>query len=330
MAQAPQSPASKPKSDRPGAKAAFASPLKAGRRAAQDLFSWSEHPQRTLILGAAGAILGLVLAGFALLTAEGTRVRAVPPEAVAMVNGRPVLMSDYIAQLEMEINAPFAQATRAQKQKVLQDMISEELLVQRGLEIDEPSVDPDVRAALASAVQTQVAVDAVTKVPDDRELRAYYDANRAAYSSMGVMTVKDFAPARGTDRAKAQAGAAAAVAAIRAGGQADAIAARYGFADTGKVAGEELYFAAKIHLGDTLFNAAVGLSAGQVSDPVAQPDGPHFLAVVANVVPMARSFEESRLQVLTDYKKTLETRMQRKEDTFLRERADILIAKAFQ
>ncbi len=309
---------------------ASASPLDSGVKAAKDLFSWSEHPKRTLILGAIGAIVGLLLAGFGLLTAEGTRVRSVPPEAVAVVNGRPVLMSDYVAQLEAEIGAPLSTATPAQKRKVLNDMISEELFVQRGLEIDEPSVDPDVRAALVSAVQTQVAVDSVTRVPDDKELRAFYDANKADYSAMGVITVKDFVAPAGADRGKAMSDAQALVSAVRGGVPADVAAARYGWADTGKVKGEELYFAARIHLGDALFAKAAALKAGQVSDPNVQPDGVHVLAVVANTAPVPRSFEDARLQVLTDFKKALEAKMQRNEDQFLRERADILIVKAFQ
>lgn len=321
---------SKSKAAQAQATPAPASPLPAGRRVVKDLFSWSEHPQRTLLLGAAGAILGLLLAGFGLLTAEGTRVRSVPPEAVAMVNGRPVLISDYVAQLEAETGAPLSQATAAQKRKVLNDMVSEELFVQRGLEVDEPSVDPDVRAALVSAVQTQVAVDVITQIPDDGELRAYYEAQRANYSSMGELSVKDFAPSPNTDPSKAMRDARAAVAEIRAGGAPDAVASHYGFQDTGKVSGEELYFAAKIHLGEVLFARAAALKAGQASDPVPQMDGPHFLVVLGNRTPVPRSFEESRQQVLTDYKQMLEARTKRNEDKFLRERADILIAKAFQ
>ena len=52
--------------------------------------------------------------------------------------------------------------------------------------------------------------------------------------------------------------------------------------------------------------------------------------MVSNTAPVPRSFEESRTQVLTDFKMALEAKMQRNEDKFLRERADILIAKAFQ
>ena len=247
-----------------------------------------------------------------------------------MVNGRPVLMADYVAQLETETGHPLAEATAAQRQKVLTEMVSEELFVQRGLEVDEPSVDPDVRAALVSAVETQVAIDAVTKYPTDDELRAYYDKHRADYSTLGVLSVKDLVGPRGADPAQAMQNAQAAAAAIRAGGAVDAVASKYSLTDTKRVLDDELYFAAQIHLGDLLYRKAVALKPGEVSDPVVTADGPHLLYVSKNLTPVATAFEESRLQVLTDFKQDMQKRMQANEDKFLRDRADILIAKAFQ
>ncbi len=296
----------------------------------KDLFAWSEHPHRTLIIGAIGAIVGLGMAGFGLFTAEGTRVRSVPPEAVAVVNGRPVLISDFVAQVEAEMGVKYSEANAAQRKMVLEEMISEELFVQRGLEIDEPSVDPDVRSALVSAVQTQVAVDAITKSPTDDELRTFYEAHKASYSSMGLMTVKDLVAPRGTDPTTAMNNARAAAAALRAGQAVEAVGARYNMKDSGKVMGEELYFAAQIHLGDALFAQAVKLKPGEVSDPVLQADGPHVLVTVTNTTPQARTFEDARIAVMTDFKQALQNQMQVNEDKFLRVRADILIAKAFQ
>ena len=59
---------------------------------------------------------------------------------------------------------------------------------------------------------------------------------------------------------------------MRAGEPAQAVLTRFHGRDSGKEAGEDFYFAAKIHLGDTLFAAARSLPAGGVSDPVQQPD----------------------------------------------------------
>ena len=54
--------------------------------------------RRSTLMMAGGAILGLVIAGYGLFTAKGTVVHRVPPEDAALVNQRPILMSDLIAQ----------------------------------------------------------------------------------------------------------------------------------------------------------------------------------------------------------------------------------------
>ena len=53
-------------------------------------------------------------------------------------------------------------------------MLAEELQVQRGLEIDLPSFDPDVRAAMVAGVQLEVAADVMAQQPTEQQLRGYY------------------------------------------------------------------------------------------------------------------------------------------------------------
>src|SRR5579884_2850162 len=105
------------------------------------------NPRRSLILYAIGAILGLTIAGFGLFTAAGTKISGVPAEDVALINGRHILRSDFITQTQIETAMPFDQTTKEQRMKVLGEMVDEELLVQRGLEVDLAASDPDVRMA---------------------------------------------------------------------------------------------------------------------------------------------------------------------------------------
>ena len=170
-------------------------------------------------------------------------------------------------QLQTLYGVDLQHATAAQRRKVLDDMIREELFVQRGKELDVASTDPDVRAALVNAVELEIAADAVTSEPTETQLRAYYDSHRARYASEGVMTLRDyvFPP----DEAQA---AAEAVAALRSGAATPALLARRHASESRKVADEEFYFAAKIHLGEPLFSAAQVLPDGGVSAPIAGAD----------------------------------------------------------
>lgn len=135
--------------------------------------------RRALVLLALGAFIGLGLAGLSLF--GSAPARSVPPHAVALVNGKPVLRSDWRAQVEVLEGLPWDQTTPAQRQQALQSMIEEELFVQRGLEVGLPDSDPDVRAALAGAVRAAAGAEQRAQALDEAALRAYFEAHRSRY-----------------------------------------------------------------------------------------------------------------------------------------------------
>src|ERR1700689_4371302 len=96
--------------------------------------------------------------------------------------------------------------------------------------------------------------------------------------------------------------------------------------DSGKTKGEEFYFAAKIHLGDELFAAARGLRDGEVSKPIQLPDGIHVLEMERNKRPVPFDFAAARAQVLSDYRNEAVDKLKLSGESFLRKRANVLIA----
>ncbi|HWW64546.1 MAG TPA: peptidylprolyl isomerase [Sphingomonadaceae bacterium] len=280
--------------------------------------------RRSLILCALGALAGLGIAGFGLFTAHGTRTSHVPAEDVALVNQTPLLMSDYISQLRALYDVPLSEATAEQKKKVLDDMIREELYVQRGVELGMQSDTTEVRNALVGAVEAQASADAAMAQPSEPELRRWFEARQANYALEGRMTLRDYIlPPGGSGEAAA--------AALRAKGATPATLARFGLRSSGKVDDdEEFYFAARIHLGDRLFAVAKGLDDGAVSPPVPQADGTHILVMQVNHRPIPQAYEDVRPKVLTDYTAEQAKRLLAGNDRFLRKRADILIAKGFE
>jgi hypothetical protein len=275
---------------------------------------------RSFALMVIGAVLGLALAGYSLFTAQSTTTLFVPAEDVALVNQQPISRFDYFAQLQSNFGTDFAHATPDQRRKALEDMIREEMFVQRGKELDVPATDPDVRTAMVSAVEQMAAADAITAEPSEAKLRDYFQAHPEKYQQEGVMTVRDLVFPTGTD-------ATDAARALRAGEPAPDVLARFHGWDSGKVGEEDFYFAARIHLGDTLFAAAKGLSAGGISDPVQQPEGTHVLQMVRNAPPQPIRFEEAQTQVLNDYRTDQVRKTTTQYQDFLRKRANILIAE---
>lgn len=276
---------------------------------------------RSMVLCAIGAVIGLVIAGIGLFSARGTATHNVPPEDIALVNQRPVLRSDFVNQLESETGEPFDQATRAEKLKVLDEMIREELLVQRGLELDFAETDQMTRNALAMAMDQQALAEVTTSQPSEQQLREFFDKNPTRYASDGILTVRHLV-------VPAMQQAREAVMALRANTPVEQVIAKYGLTEP-RNDGEEFYFAAKIHLGDTLYAEALKLKDGEVSEPLQAADGIHIVKVIKDQVPVPLTFERARLQVLTDFKNAQQERLMAATMRFLRERSKILIASDY-
>jgi parvulin-like peptidyl-prolyl isomerase len=275
---------------------------------------------RSILLSGLAALVGLGLAGFALFTAKGTSTLIVPPEDVALVNQQPVSRSDYLQLMQNTLGLKPADATPEQRKKILDDMIREELFVQRGKELDVASTDPDVRVAMVSAVEQSIAADVMSSQPSDEKLMAFYEQHKDDFSSVGIITLRDLL-------FRDAGSAAAAAQQLRGGANPDQVLAALHGQDTKKTSGEEFYFAAKIHLGDALFKAAVALPSKSASDPIPMADGVHVLAVQNNTPPVALSFPQARQQVLDAYKKSAITRVQQADEGYFRKRANVLIAK---
>jgi parvulin-like peptidyl-prolyl isomerase len=287
--------------------------------------SWRNPAQvnnaRSFLLMAAGVLTGLILAGYSLFTARGTSTLIVPAEDVALVNQQPVSRADYLALLQTLYGVDLSHATAEQRRQVLDDMIREELFVQRGKELDVASTDPDVRSALVNAVELEIAENAITAQPSEAALRQFYETHQDRYVSEGVMRARDLVfPASALADLPSEPRALKSMIS-----DAQALA-RLGGCDSGKTRGDEFYFAAKIHLGDQLFDAAKDLKDGTVSTPIRMGDEIHVLDMQANKHPVPFGFEAARAQVLSDYRSQAIDRLKSSGEAFLRKRANLLIA----
>ena len=206
-----------------------------------------------------------------------------PPEDVALVNQQPISAQRLSASaVDFVRRGDLEHATYEQRRKVLNDRIREELFVQRGKELDVASIDPDVRSAMVNSVELEIAADAITAQPNEAQLRAYYSAHRTRYASEGIMTLHDYVFPAGDLNVVADAAEA-----LKAGPPTPASLAQWQASESGKVSGEEFYFAAKIHLGEALFETARNLPDGGASAPIVRPDGIHVLYMSKNKKPVA-------------------------------------------
>ena len=295
-------------------------------RPPNDFFDPSKpQARRSMAFLALGALIGLGIAGYGLFTAKGTRSHTVPPEDLALINNRPILRSDFMTQVQTQFTVPFAQSTPDERKKVLEDMVAEELQVQRGLEIDLSSFDPDVRAAMVAGVQLEVTADVMAQQPSEQQLRDYYAAHKDKYVGEGVLRMRDLVAKNGN--------ALQAMTALRAGAPVEQIMQRYRLEDSGALmdsghvdTGEIFEFAAKAKLGAAVYAAAALLHGGEISDPIQQSDGVHVVVMLEHRMPAQQDYATAADKVWTDYKSAAQTRVLEGNVAYLRSRADILLS----
>lgn len=295
--------------------------------------------RRSFALLAAGALLGLGLAGYGLFSAKGTSTNRLPAEDIALVNQKPVYRSDFVIQTQNEFSVPFGETTIEQRRKVLDDMINEELMVQRGIEVDLPGYDPNVRATLVSGVELQMYADILAKQPSEEELTAYYQTHRDKYSSIGVMRLRDltviFRPDENSDQMRQR--AQAAVAALRQGATLDdAFLSAHGLQDSGRLAQggktdlDDIFdFAAEAKLGAKLYAAAQKLKAGEVSDLIDDADETHIVVMNLRKSPQPTDYAAVRPRVWADINSEAQDKIKTATLKYLRGKADILSAKDY-
>jgi len=139
-------------------------------------------------LFAAGAGLGLAVA---VVTALGPLETGPDEAAVVARVGDGVVTRDALdralAALAEDKRNPIDAAERA---RVLDRLIDEEALVQRGIQLGLPESDLAVRKAIVDAMLQFAAADSAAKTPTDAELRAFYDGRPDLFREASALRIE--------------------------------------------------------------------------------------------------------------------------------------------
>ncbi|WP_211826989.1 peptidylprolyl isomerase [Kistimonas asteriae] len=109
---------------------------------------------------------------------------------VATVNGVAIDRDGYINQVRALADDKRNPLTNLDADFVLQRIIEEELLVQRGLEVLLPQTDRQTRGTIVSAMISMVTADANSYQPSERELRTYYEENSGYFQKTERLRVR--------------------------------------------------------------------------------------------------------------------------------------------
>lgn len=267
-----------------------------------------------------GALAGLVLAAAALLASGRPGSGGAAGGAAARVNGVVISQEEYRRALAAVESDRGAGADPALRRHVLDRLIDEELLVQRGLELGLARLDPRVRRDLAAAVAAAAVADGAPREPTAEELATFHAAEAVFFARGGRLHVRQVFVPEAADQAGAR--AAAAAARLRAGEDFATVRAALGGPEPAPVPDAALPVAKLAdYLGPTPLRTALALAPGAVSDPIRSAGGWSVLVLVAREGAIAPPLAEIRDEVRAEW-------LRRRDERALRAALDDLRARA--
>ncbi len=237
---------------------------------------------------ALGTLVGLILAATSLFRSP-TRPDTLPgpsaapaADAVATVNGVPVSRTDFLRALDAMGRDRRDAVGDDERKRILDRLVDEELLLQRGVELGLVRRDAKVRNDLVAAVIQAAVGDASSTEPTADEVAVFHRDEAWFFAAPGRMRARDVfvKVAPGDDEGVARKRADDIAARLRAG-EDPATVARSGDEPTAPLPDAMLPPAKFVeYLGPTASRGALALSPGQVADPARAADGFHVVMVV--------------------------------------------------
>ena len=285
--------------------------------------------RRAVFLLGLGAALGAALAAAGLVGGGHSGGGALPADVVARINGTAIRTEDYERAVAALAGDRRDGADVEQRRHVLDRLIDEELIIQRGLELGLARQDPKVRADLTAAVIASIVSEQADLQPSDAELERFYDEQRDFFVQPGRIRVRGIfrRVATGGDDAAALAQSQAAAQRLRAGEPFGAVRAALGDPEIAPLP-DALLPQTKLmdYLGPTAVRGAVTLAVGEVSEPLRSNGGYYVLQMVERQADGARPFVDIRPQVLEEYRRRAGERALRAYLDDLRARAAVTVA----
>ena len=284
---------------------------------------------RLLLLG---ALAGLLIAALSALPAQRRDIDE--SGAIAKINDRHIDRASFATAYQALLADKSKAPSDADRKLVLDRLIEEELLVQRGMEIGLLDGDAAVRKAIANAVIEFVMTQGGQAQFSEAALRSYYAANKHLFTPADRLQVERIFVRRvdangmpiGNDESLMRR-----LDAVRA-----ALLQGEAFGDVKNRLGDELLpelprtmlprLKMYDYLGPDLTEKAGRLPEGGISDAIAAGEGWHFLHIVRQQASAPPAFEDIRPQIIDALRRSSDDAALRNYLVWLKSRADIVLA----
>lgn len=285
--------------------------------------------RRPLWLLALGTAAGVIAATAGLLDAGARTSDQLPADAAARVNGQIIQRDDYSRLLTALANDKRTPIDGEQRRFVLDRLVDEELLIQRGLELGLAHHDARVRKDITMSMVDSIVAEYRDLEVTDEELEEFFADNGDFFTRTGRFRVRQIWAGAPTlaDGDTAFERARTASERLRRGDPFEAVRADLGDSEIAPLPDAALP-AAKLadYLGPTALRAVLELEVGAVSEPVRSSTGYHVLQLLERSGASVPDFAEVREEVLAEFRRRRADEALREYLAGLRSRAEIELA----
>jgi len=283
---------------------------------------FNPNPGISLALLCIGAVTGIVLAGLGLLEAK----QVLPSHAVARVNHTLISRNSYERVLSILQTDNRSALTDADMIFVLDRLIDEELLVQRGVELGFLELNSTVRNTMVQAVTASVMADNELSTPTTAELEDFFSQNSAFFTHPALLQVEQIYFHIKSDAEHTLQRAARALDALQAGTDFAQVKIEFGDSLTADIP-NTLLPPAKLreYVGPSLLEVAAGMSIGEISHPITTGNGVFILRLVNRRDTKTPDFKSIRAQVQHEMLRRSDEKNFRQYIDWLRGQADLAI-----
>ena len=270
----------------------------------------------------AGAIAGAVLAASGLLQPVTEQL---PPGTVARVGTETIHKQDYLHLVNLMAEARRSPMNDGEKRRILDRLIEEKLLIQRGIELGLPWSESGVSKSLVNAMIDTIIAEAGTSVPTDKELENFLRENRDYFQPAPRLRVRQM-----VFRGENAAGRASLAYRRLQTENWQVVAANLADRSLPELPGSLLpQSKLRDYLGAELSARAMAIKPGAISEPVATAAGYSLLQVLGHEVAASPTLQQIRKQVLQEYQRRASDRALRDYLDKLREESSVVIDEDF-
>jgi len=154
--------------------------------------STSRTERRARIGLAAGALVGILLAAAGVFAPSPSLAGRLGSDAIAWVNDKAISAEDFASRLQQAASDNRNELTDEDRARVVNQLIDEELLVQRGVEIGLADSDQTVRKAISAAmIQLIIATESSSEQPSEDDLRAFFEDHYGPHNLFLFEVIRD-------------------------------------------------------------------------------------------------------------------------------------------